>query len=68
MARRVGQGVADAALQERIRESTQTGRPAASDDFVKQLEASAHRRLRPMKRGPKIRVAPGDAQLELGIW
>lgn len=64
----LGRGVADAALQERIRESTQTGRPAASDDFVKQLEASAHRRLRPMKRGPKIRVASGDAPLELGIW
>jgi hypothetical protein len=36
--------------------------------LAKQLEASAHRRLRPMKRGPKIRVASGDAQLELGIW
>ena len=36
--------------------------------LAKQLEASAHRRLRPMKRGPKIRVTSGDAQLGLGIW
>jgi putative transposase len=64
----LNRGVADASLLERIRESTRTGRPAASDDFVKQLEATAHRRLRPRKRGPKVRVTVGDAQLELGVW
>jgi hypothetical protein len=35
--------------------------------LAKQLEASAHRRLRPMKRGPKIRVASGDAQWSWGF-
>jgi putative transposase len=64
----LNRGVADAALLERIRESARTGRPAASDDFVKQLEVSAHRRLRPRKRGPKVRVTGGDAQLDLGVW
>lgn len=61
-------GIEDAALLERIRQSTRTGRPAAGEAFIKQLEASADRVLRPRKRGPKRRSAAADGQLGLGVW
>jgi putative transposase len=46
-------GVDDADLLARIRESTRTGRPAATDDSLKRIEASIGRPLHPRKRGPK---------------
>ena len=58
-------GVADAALWERIREATRTGRPAAGEEFVKRLEAERKRRLLPQKRGPKAKAAPDDRQMSL---
>jgi hypothetical protein len=48
-------GIEDAALLERIREATRTGRPAACDEFVRELDAERCRCLRPRKRGPKGR-------------
>lgn len=59
-------GVEDAALLERIRESTRTGRPAAGEEFIRQLEASVQRVLRPQKRGPKRRSAASGEQMAFG--
>jgi len=53
-------GMEDAALQERIREATRTGRPAAEDEFIKKLEAEQSRCLRPQKRGPKHKNAADE--------
>jgi putative transposase len=61
------QGIEDADLLERIRAATRTGRPAAGDDFVRQLEAGTLRMLRPRRRGPKARAAARGSQLELGV-
>jgi putative transposase len=61
------QGVEDAAMLERIREATQTGRPMADPDFVQELEAKVQRHLRPQKRGPKAKVTGTGAQLSLGV-
>ena len=60
-------GVEDAALLERIREATRTGRPCGSEEFGARLEASMRRFLRPRKRGPKAAVAAMSGQLELGV-
>ena len=64
----LGQGIADAALLERIRESTRTGRPAAGKEFIGQLEATAHRVLRPQKRGPKRNAAESSGQMAFVCW
>jgi len=61
-------GIEDAALLERIREATRTGRPAACDEFVRELEAERCRCLRPRKRGPKGKVVTEEAQLRLMAW
>lgn len=61
------QGVGEAALLERIRAATRTGQPAGSEDFVRELEASTHRTLRPRKRGPKVQAAGCNGQAELGF-
>ncbi len=53
-------GLEDAALLNRIREATRTGRPAANPDFVKGLETQMRRPLRPQKRGPKVCVPMGS--------
>lgn len=53
----LAEGVDSAAIMERIREATRTGRPAGSAEFIEQLEATSHRSLRPRKRGPKRKVA-----------
>jgi len=58
-------GMEEAALWERIREATRTGRPAAGEDFVKRLEADQGRCLRPQKRGPKGKAALGDRRMSL---
>ncbi len=60
-------GIGDAALLERIREATRTGRPAGSDDFLKCAETASGRFLRPCKRGPKPRATYNATQLNLGI-
>jgi putative transposase len=46
-------GVDEAALLERIRDATRTGRPAGSDAFLAEAEAQSGRLLRPRKSGPK---------------
>jgi|SRR5579871_305571 len=64
------EGVQDAAVAERIREATRTGRPAGDDKFITQMEALTGRQLRPHKRGPKA-LAPSlacGAPTEMGIW
>jgi len=61
----LGSGIADAAHWERIREATQTGRPAAGEEFVKRLEAERKRRLLPQKRGPEAKKAPDERQMSL---
>jgi REP-associated tyrosine transposase len=60
-------GVGDAALAERIRESTRTGRPAGSEQFVKQMEVDIHRALGPRKRGPKPNVPVASCNWNLGV-
>ena len=65
----LAEGVRNAALLERIRQATRTGRPAGSDDFVREAERHLGRPLRPAKRGPKTKLrALPPGQLELGVW
>jgi putative transposase len=64
----LAQGFEDAAMLERLREATRTGRPAGDEDFLNHLEASTKRLLRPQKRGPKERTKAMEGQLELGVW
>jgi len=61
----LGSGIAEAALWERIRAATRTGRPAAGEEFVKRLEAERKRRLLPQKRGPKAKAAVNERQMSL---
>jgi putative transposase len=63
------EGYRQAALIERLREATLTGRPFGNQDFVRQLEVQLNRRLRPEKRGPKARAAAAalDEQKSFGI-
>jgi putative transposase len=60
-------GVEDAALMERIREATRTGRPAACEGFVKQLEEEQRRCLRPRRRGPKGKKVADERQMSLTV-
>ena len=60
------EGLDTAAIMERIREATRTGRPVGSADFIEQLEAASHRSLRPQKRGPKVKAASAE-QMSLGV-
>ena len=60
-------GIEDAALLARIREATRTGRPAGSEHFLKWAEAVAGRRLRPLKRGPRVKSMAAETQLDLGV-
>jgi len=60
-------GLNDAALAERIREATRTGRPAADAARLLELERQTGLRLRPGKRGPKPRLIADGAQLDLGV-
>jgi putative transposase len=55
----------DAAMLERIREATRTGRPAGGEAFLERAASCTGRRLRPDKPGPKRAVATCDAQLGL---
>ena len=59
-------GLEDAALVERIREATRTGRPAAAEAGLRHLERETGRRLRPQKRGPKGKPIGNPAQPEFG--
>ena len=64
----LAEGVESGVLLARIREATSTGRPAASDEFVRRVETAVQRLLHPRKRGPKPRAATSDAaQLNLGV-
>lgn len=55
----------DAVAFERLRQAESTGRPLGGDAFLARLEAAAHRRLRPRKRGPKPAQETDSAQGEL---
>jgi putative transposase len=56
-----------AAILERIREATRTGRPAGSDAFIMEAEKQSGRRLHTVKRGPKPKLTDSSNQLELEI-
>jgi putative transposase len=60
-------GIRDADLLERIRESTRTGRPVGEDDFIAELEARFGRPLRPQKRGPKRKTAVATEQFSFEV-
>jgi putative transposase len=60
-------GLEDAALVQRIREATRTGRPAAGEAGLCDLERETGRRLRPGKPGPKGKPTADPLQLELGV-
>jgi putative transposase len=60
-------GLEDAALIQRIREATRTGRPVAGEAGLRDLERAIGRQLRPQKRGPKGKPAADPLQLELGV-
>ncbi len=49
-------GYLQAALTERLREATRTGRPWGGPEFVAELENRLGRSLAPLKRGPRPRV------------
>ncbi len=59
-------GIQDAALLERIRSATRTGRPAGCEEFLKRAEASVGRPLRLQRRGPKAKSI-GGAPLQLVV-
>ncbi len=59
--------IEDAALLARIREATGTGRPAASEEFIRELEIVRHEPLRPRKRGPKRKTGEDGRQLSLAV-
>jgi putative transposase len=61
----LSEGIEDAALLERIRQATRTGRPLASEEFVRELETARHESLRPRKRGPKGKPVDDGRQLTL---
>jgi putative transposase len=63
----LAEGLADAAMLERLREATRTGRSAGSDAFMTAAEQYAGRRLRSQKPGPKARAADSREQLQLAI-
>jgi len=65
--RALASGIGDAAMEERIREATRTGRPAADEEFVRKLEADQGRCLCPRKRGPKPKVATEERQMSLPV-
>ena len=60
-------GYRQAALTERLREATRTGRPLGGAEFVEELECRMGRRLRPHKPGPKAKAAGAAGQMSLGI-
>jgi ribosomal protein S18 acetylase RimI-like enzyme len=62
----MGSGIEDAALLERIRQATRTGRPAADENFIEALERQTNCGLRAQKRGPKPKAAAGE-QLYFGV-
>jgi len=59
-------GAEDAALLERIRDATRSGRPVGSSDFVGQVEGLLQRSLVPRKRGPRAKRIDPTTQLEFG--
>jgi putative transposase len=61
-------GCAEAALAQRIREATRTGRPFGSGEFVQALEQKLGRVIAIQKRGPKQRRIDDDSrQTQLAI-
>ena len=60
-------GIEGAAWIARIREATRTGRPAGSEEFVREVEVSVKRCLLPRKRGPKPRGEMREGQMHLGV-
>ena len=60
-------GFREAALADRLREATRTGRPFGGREFVRALEVETGRSLERQKRGPKARTAGLPGQMSLGI-
>jgi putative transposase len=60
-------GIDDADLLARIRESTRTGRPAATADALVRLEATFGRPLRKLKPGPKKPAPSAAGQLNFEV-
>jgi putative transposase len=60
-------GFRDAALAERLRKATRTGRPFGSEAFARGLESETGRLLWPQKRGAKPKAAVLAGQMDLGI-
>jgi REP-associated tyrosine transposase len=60
-------GFENAALLDRIREATRSGRPAGSAEFIERLERAAGRALRPRKRGPKPKASAPEGQMNFEV-
>ena len=60
-------GYPQAALTERLREATRTGRPFGEAEFVDGLEQRLGRALRAQKRGPKRKATVAVGQMSLGV-
>ena len=52
----LGESVDDEPGFKRLRQSETTGRPLGSEDWMDKLEKMTGRRLKPQKRGPKVKV------------
>ena len=61
------EGHRQAALLERLREATRTGRPFGGLDFVRELEERLNRRLRPGKPGPRAQGAAANGQMSFEV-
>ena len=62
----LAQGLDEASFQSRLAEATRTGRPLGDDPFVESCERKCGMRLRPQKRGPKVKSA-ADEPAELAL-
>ncbi|HEY1341397.1 MAG TPA: transposase [Bryobacteraceae bacterium] len=60
-------GFDNAALLDRIREATRTGRPAGSPEFTRHLEALSGRELAKRTRGPKPKLRAPTGQLNFEV-
>ena len=58
-------GREEAAMMERIRDATRTGRPAGGEDFVTRVESVVGRTIRVRKRGPKPKAIDVIRALEI---
>ena len=52
----LGESVDDEPGFKRLRQSESTGRPLGSEEWMDKLEKMTGKRLKPQKRGPKVKV------------